>query len=136
MSGTAGMLSALSLFNNKNTGTFYPELYKIKMLVLNANKFVPTPVTYTYTAGATATYLMDILRNLTILFPDIFIYYNKTNGNKDDANYGKYIVGDGFSTTSGNTYSIYISQSQISIWLLLFSTLWEINRNSFFLSRN
>ena len=103
MSGTAGMLSALSLFNNKNTGTFYPELYKIKMLVLNANKFVPTPVTYTYTAGATATYLMDILRNLTILFPDIFIYYNKTNGNKDDANYGKYIVGDGFSTTSGNT---------------------------------
>jgi hypothetical protein len=78
MSGTVGMLVALANFNIKNTTTYYPELYRIKMLVLNANKFGTNPVTCTYTAGTVNTDFINILYILTILFPNIFIYYNKT----------------------------------------------------------
>jgi surface protein len=114
MSGTAGMLVALANFNIKNTTTYYPELYRIKMLILNANKFVATSVTctYTYTATSVPSDLMNILYNLTILFPGIYIYYNRTSGNLVQGNYCTYVSGDFFSpTTSGNTFSIYISQS-------------------------
>ncbi len=38
MFGTAGMLTSLKAFNKKNTESFYPDLYNLKLQTLNANK--------------------------------------------------------------------------------------------------
>jgi surface protein len=108
MSGTVGMLVALANFNIKNTTTYYPELYRIKMLILNANKYVATPVTCTYTAGAVNTDFINILYNLTILFPSIYIYYIRSSTNY------KFSLNDFFQTTSNITYTVYISQSALT----------------------
>ena len=82
MSYTKDVLSALAAFNVKNTGTFYPELRKIKLLVLNANKNGSNTVVYTYKSPV-AGYFSNILSELQKLFPDMFIYYTLNSASHD-----------------------------------------------------
>jgi surface protein len=114
MSGTSEMMTTLANFNTRNTGTFYPELYRIKMLILNANKRSLNASTNTsYTTVSTDTYntyLISILANLKTLFPDFRIYYNQTAGTSQTVtSSNEYGFGDFFQTTaSNNTHNIYI----------------------------
>jgi hypothetical protein len=93
MSGTVGMLSALKAFNEKNTGTFYPDLYKLKLQTLNAGKKTLSNFVYTFTvtestigeaisssssSSATNEYL-KMLVEFRRLFPDLEFYCTKAS---------------------------------------------------------
>jgi hypothetical protein len=115
MSGTSGMLVALAEFNFKNTGTFYPDLYKLKLQILNANKKGLINNSYTYTprvAADVSTQILEykyILAELKRLFPDYNLYCTKNS-----------LVSTGgapnlAATPSSNAYFLYTTGTQPSL---------------------
>ena len=97
MSGTAGMLGALAAFNTKNTGTFYPDLYKLKLQTLNAGKKTPGNFVYTFTVTATTSAsavtntnqtneYLKMLVEFRRLFPDVVFYCTKSKSASQPTN--------------------------------------------------
>jgi surface protein len=111
MSGTSGMLTALAAFNNRNTTSFYPELYRIKMLILNANKRGSNVVNTSYTSvdTNTNTHTYNILKNLQLLFPGIYINYSKINNGLPFYVFSPSDLS--FTTQNNITNNFYISQT-------------------------
>jgi hypothetical protein len=112
MSGTAGMLGALKDFNANNTGSYFPDLYKLKLQILNTNKKGLTDAKYTYTPRAAATVAIQIseykfiLAELKRLFPDYNLYCTKTNLINTDP------IPDTGTAAASNVYFLYTTGSQ------------------------
>jgi hypothetical protein len=121
MSGTVGMLTKLAEFNAKNTQTFYPDLYKLKLQTLNAGKKTRSNFVYTYNAtaagaGATSEYL-KMLVEFRRLFPDIVFFCTKTHSETapSTSSFFTYplsgtVTPTSLSITSGNKFYISVVQ--------------------------
>jgi surface protein len=106
----------LTSFDVENTGTFYPELTKIKLLTIDANRFSPNTVIYNYTFTLGIDYFKSILSNLQYLFPDMFIYYNKGSF-VQSLTYDsiKFIPSDIYTNSAAINNTIFISQTALQI---------------------
>jgi surface protein len=111
MSFTSNFLTKLAEFDAINTATFYPELAKIKYLLLDSNR--NNTFIYTYKSGG-AGYFQKILSNLQNLFPNMFIYYNKNSAYQyllfTSINF---IPGDNYTDAINSTNTIFISQTPL-----------------------
>ena len=116
-----GLNDKLAAFDAINTGTFYPELAKIKYLLLDSNR--ANTFIYTY-RSADAGYFASILSNLQKLFPDMFIYYNKSSYQTLIYNSIRYISTNDTDLDAINSINtVFISQSELTTHLTALKTL-------------
>jgi surface protein len=109
-----GLNDKLAAFDAINTATFYPELAKIKYLLLDSNR--ANTFIYTYKSAGEG-YFASILSNLQKLFPNMFIYYNKSAYQSLIYSSIRFIPGDAYSDAINSTNTIFISQSALTTHL-------------------
>jgi surface protein len=120
MSFTSNFLAKLAEFDALNTGTFYPELAKIKYLLLDSNR----ANTFIYTYSGNTNNFTNILLNLQKLFPNMFIYYNTTNSQDINDGAVKYLLNaqiNSSNSSDSSVYTMFISSTLISNSTIVFS---------------
>ena len=103
----------------------YRELHKIELLVLGQNNLYGSssvnPVTYTYTYTKTSIsgndYFGTLMQKLSLMFPDMFIYYTPSSDSHDlTFNSIRYTTASSYvPSTVSITNVLFISQTELTI---------------------
>jgi surface protein len=107
-------VAKLTAFDAINTATFYPELAKIKYLLLDSNR--NNTFIYTYKSAGVG-YFQNILSNLQKLFPNMFIYYNKSSYQSLIYSSIRFISGDTYTDANNSINTVFISQTALTTHL-------------------